>query len=58
MPRQKQFLVVGTLIENVKQMDVENARKVDDFEIKDRNEWKKRTESRQFKTYKKKEQTS
>ena len=31
-------------------MDVENARKIDYFEIKARNEWKKRTESGEAKT--------
>ena len=34
MPRQKQLPVVGMLIEKVKQLDVENARKIDDFDIK------------------------
>ena len=33
MPRQKQVPVVGTPIEKVKQLDVENARKIDDFDI-------------------------
>jgi len=31
-------------------MDVENAREIGDFEIKARNEWKKRTESGEAKT--------
>ena len=31
-------------------MDVENARKTEDFEIKAQNEWKKRTESGEVKT--------
>ena len=31
--------VAGTLIEKVKQMDVENATKIKDFEINARNEW-------------------
>ena len=37
--------VVETLIEKVKQLDFENARKIDDFDVEDRKEWKKRTES-------------
>ena len=56
MPRRKQLPVVGTPIEKVKQLDVENARKIDDFDVEARNEWKMRTERekpKQFKTYKK-----
>ena len=50
MPRRKQLPVIGTLIEKVKQMDVENATKIKDFEINARNEWKNRTESGEAKT--------
>ena len=55
MPRQKQLPVVGTLIEKVTQLDFENARKIDNFDVKVQKEWKKRTESGEAKavqTYK------
>ena len=50
MPRRKQLPVIGTLIEKVKQMDVENATKIKDFDISARKEWKNRTESGEAKT--------
>ena len=51
MPRRNQLPAVGTLvIEKAKQLDVENARTFDDFDIKAQKEWKKRTESRETKT--------
>ena len=36
MPRRKQLPVVGTLIENVKQLDFENVRKIGGFNIEAR----------------------
>ena len=38
MPRQKQLPVVGTLVEKVKQLDLENARKIDDFDVEAQKE--------------------
>ena len=43
MPRQKPLPVVGTLIEKVKEPDVENVREIGDFNTKTRKELKKRT---------------
>ena len=45
MPRRKQLSVVGTLIEKVKELEVENVRKIGEFNKETRKEWKKRTES-------------
>ena len=42
---QLQLPVVGTLIEKVKQLDFENARKIGDFDVEAQKERKKRTES-------------
>ena len=50
MPRRKQQPVIGTLISKVKQLDIENTRKVEDFNMDCRKEWKKRTESGEAKT--------
>ena len=38
VPRQKQAPVVGKLMEKVKQLDFENARKIDDFDVEVRKE--------------------
>ena len=45
MPRRKQLRVAGTLLEKVKELEVENVRKIGEFNKETRKEWKKRTES-------------
>ena len=45
--------VVRTLIEKIKQLDFENTSKIDDFDVKARKEWKKRTESGETKAVQK-----
>ena len=52
MPRQKQQPVVGTPISKVKQLNIENTRKIDNFNfnMECQKEWKKMTESGEAKT--------